>query len=150
MNSAFVSCLLKGDNNPPAGQVFFDSSDHIRFEKGRDVSGHNYNCNRRIKIESNISGKEGYTVTIFNLDGIHPLWGNNVQMSPKRMKIVNTHHNMVELRGYGYDENALRLGAPPEAASFAHYGLLLLFNNGEIIQARLNMFDRGICIEYLK
>ena len=26
--------------------------------------------------------KEGYTVTMYNLDGVHPLWKNNVQMAP--------------------------------------------------------------------
>ena len=41
------------------------------------------------RYQKNIQGEEGYTVTMYNLDGVHPLWKNNVQMAPKRMKIVN-------------------------------------------------------------
>ena len=119
MSNSFVRYLLEGNNYPSNGQVVFDSSDHIRFQNGQDISGHNYGCNRRLVIKKNIQGEEGYTVTMYNLDGVHPLWKNNVQMAPKRMKIVNVEGNIVELRGYGYDENALAIGAPLQAASAA-------------------------------
>lgn len=66
--------LLKGNNTPPKGRAVFDSSDHVRFQNGQDVSGHNFNCHRRFVIEKNIEGDEGYTVTLYNLDGVHPLW----------------------------------------------------------------------------
>ena len=75
----FLKSILAGCNNPPEGAVVFDSSDHIRFQNGQNVSGHNYGCNRRLVIEKNIQGDEGYTVTMYNLDGIHPLWKNNVR-----------------------------------------------------------------------
>ena len=117
MEKDFLTCIIKGDNNPPSGKIVFDSSDHVRFQNGQDVSGHNYNCHRRITIEKNIEGAEGYTVTMYNMDGMHPLWQNNIQMSPKRMKIVNKQENIIEFRGYGYDENALAIGASLEAAS---------------------------------
>lgn len=54
MDNKFIFYLLKGDNNPPQGAVVFDSSDHVRFQNGNDVSGHNYGCNRRLVIEKNI------------------------------------------------------------------------------------------------
>lgn len=54
---------------------------------------------------------------MFNLDGMHPLWQNNIQMSPKRMRITNVSDNIVQLRGYGYDSMG---------ASFADYGVVLL------------------------
>jgi hypothetical protein len=146
----FIDCIIKGDNNPPEGSVTFDSSDHIRFQNGVDVSGHNPNCHRRFVIEKNIEGEEGYTVTLYNLDGIHPLWQNNIQMAPKRMRIVSTNENIVELRGYGYDENALALGAPLEDASFASYGVALLIEDGAIKRLQLNMYDRDISIVYMK
>ena len=57
MEKDFLTCIIKGDNNPPSGKIVFDSSDHVRFQNGRDVSGHNYNCHRRITIEKNIEGK---------------------------------------------------------------------------------------------
>lgn len=145
-----LKSLLAGNNNPPEGTVVFDSSDHIRFQNGQNVSGHNYGCNRRLVIEKNIEGGEGYTVTMYNLDGVHTFWQNNIQMAPKRMKIVNVNGNMVELRGYGYDENALALGASLQAASFENYGIAVMIGDDTVVRAQLNMFDRNICIVYLK
>ena len=112
-----IDDIIAGNNNPSEGKVIFDSSDHIRFQNGIDVSGHNYGCNRRFEIEKNIEGGEGYTVTMYNLDGNHPLWQNNIQMAPKRMRIVSVNDNIVEMRGYGYDENALAMGVPLSDAS---------------------------------
>lgn len=150
MEQNFVHHLINGNNYPPTGRVSFDSSDHIRFQNGIDVSGHNYGCNRRLVIERNIGGGEGYTVTMYNLDGLHPLWKDNVQMAPKQMKIVNVDGNIVELRGYGSDENAIAMGAPIEATLFADYGVALLIENDKIVRAQLNMYDRNISIVYLK
>lgn len=136
-----IEDLLEGNNYPVKGSVSFDSSDHIRFQNGMDVSGHNYGCNRRFVIEKNIEGGEGYTVTMYNLDGLHPIWQNNIQMAPKRMKIVSVDANTVELRGYGVDI----LGS-----SFSDYGVVLLIDNKAISRIQLNMFDRNICIVYVK
>lgn len=150
MELDFLSSIIKGDNNPPNGKIVFDSSDHVRFQNGQDVSGHNYNCHRRITIEKNIEGDEGYTVTMYNMDGLHPLWQNNIQMSPKQMKIVNKQGCIIEFRGYGYDENALAIGASLEAASFANYGLVIMIEDNSIVRAQLNMYNRNISIVYLK
>lgn len=54
MINSFLTQLLQGDNNPLDGSVCFDSSDHVRFKNGQNVSGHNYGCNRRLVIEKNI------------------------------------------------------------------------------------------------
>ena len=137
----FLNSLLAGSNNPPEGSVVFDSSDHIRFQNGQNVSGHNYGCNRRLVIEKNIEGGEGYTITMYNLDGIHPIWQNNIQMAPKRMRVVSVNDDIVELRGYGFDQ----LGG-----NFADYGLSILFVNDAISRLQLNMYDRNVCILYLK
>lgn len=59
--SDFIKYLLEENNQPSDGQVVFDSSDHIRFQNGNDVTGHNYGCNRRLVIEKDIQGNEGYT-----------------------------------------------------------------------------------------
>lgn len=150
MSKFFTTYLLEGNNHPSNGQVVFDSSDHVRFQNGQNVSGHNYGCNRRFVIEKNIQSDEGYTVTIYNLDGIHPLWQDNVQMAPKRMRIVNVTDDLVELRGYGYDENALAIGASLQDASFENYGIIVMIENDKIVKAQLNMFDRNTSIVYLK
>lgn len=141
MPDKLISYLITGNNNPPEGQLYFDSTDHIRFQNGADISGHNYGCNRQIKIEKNISGNVGYTVTIYNLDSNHPVWGNNIQMAPKQMKIINISNEIITLRGYGHDN----LGA-----DFSDYGIDLLINNNTIERVQLNMFDRNISIIYLK
>ncbi len=141
MEKNFVDYLIEGDNYPPIGYVSFDSSDHIRFQNGKDVSGHNLGCNRRFIIEKNIEGGEGYTVTMYNLDCLHPTWQNNIQMAPKRMRIISVDGNIVELRGYGVD----MLGS-----SFSDYGIVLLIDNKAISRIQLNMFDRNICIVYVK
>lgn len=145
-----INDILRGNNQPQRGELIFDSNDHIRFQNGQDVSGHNYDCNRRIVITENKFGGEGYTVAIYNMDGLHPIWQNNIQMAPKRMRIINVDNDIVELRGYGYDEKALAIGAPMEAASFANYGVVLMIENSSIIRMQLNMFDRNISIVYLK
>ncbi|MBR4390256.1 MAG: hypothetical protein IKT00_13935 [Prevotella sp.] len=136
-----LESLLSGNNNPDVGEFRFDSTDHIRYQNGIDVSGHNYGCHRQIEIKNNINGGEGYTVTIFNLDGNHPLWGSNVQMAPKQMKIINVVDNIISLRGFGYD----MMGSP-----FSDYGIDIYFDNKEIEKIKLKMFDRNIELEYLK
>ena len=141
MEKDFIQYLIKGNNYPSIGSISFDSSDHIRFQNGKDVSGHNYGCNRRLVIEKNIEGGEGYTVTMYNLDGLHPIWQNNIQMASKRMRIISVGDNIVELRGFGVD----RLGS-----SFSDYGIVLLIENKMISRAQLNMYDRNVCIVYDK
>ena len=141
MTNEFFEALMNGNNNPPEGSLTFDSTDHVRFQNGVDVSGHNVGCNRRITIEKNINGGMGYTVTMYNLDGLHLLWQNNVQMAPKQMRIINVQDNVVQLRGYGFD----MMGD-----SFADYGISLLIENDVIYRVQLDMYDRNISIVYLK
>ena len=133
--------LLEGNNYHTEGNISFDSSDHISFQNGQNVSGHNYGCYRRLVVEKNIHGEEGYTVTMYNLDGIHPIWQNNVQMAPKRMRIINVDNNIVQLRGYGFDVMG---------GSFADYGIVLLIENEAISRVQLDMYDRNVSIVYLK
>lgn len=147
-NDDTISCshsicedLLNGNNFPKGKPVKFDSSDHIRYVNGIDVSGHNYGCNRQVEIQKNVEGREGYTVTIYNLDGIHPLWGNNVQMAPKQMKICSVSSDTISLRGFGYDV---------VGSAFSDYGIDVHFVNKEIERIVLKIFDRNIELEYLK
>lgn len=147
--SKLLQQILEGNNYPTAGTVSFTSSDHIRFQNGKAVSGHNYGALRKLVIEKNINDNEGYTVTIYNLNGPHPFWQDNIQMAPKRMHIINVYEGIVEFRGYGYDERALAMGAPLESASFEDYGIVLKIENDGIVRAQLNMYDRNISIVYL-
>lgn len=145
---AFVDDLVSGSNYPGAGSFEFKSSDHIRYQNGINVSGHNYNCHRTVKIEKNVSGNKGYTVTIFNDDGAHPFWGSNVQMSPKPMEVISKSLDEIVLRGYGYDERGLMMGVPRRDASFDCYGLTIRLSNGSVESCVLHMHDRGIDLAY--
>lgn len=137
----FVTDLIKGINSPRKGEFIFKSTDHIRYQNGQNVSGHNHGCNRTIKFEPNVNGGSGYTVTIFNDDAIHPLWGTNIQMAPKQMKPVKMTTNTVTLQGYGFDIMG---------ASFSNYAMTLCHDGREIFKCILHMLDRGVEIEYLK
>lgn len=141
MDKDFIEYIIEANNYPESGSISFTSSDHVRFQNGQDVSGHNYNCNRRFIIEKNIQGNEGYTVTLYNLDGIHPVWRNNIQMAPKQMHIVSQKDSIIEMRGYGQDQLC---------ASFGDYSIFILLNGKEIERIQLNMLDRNISIVYLK
>lgn len=145
---AFLQDLLSGSNYPASGSYEFKSSDHIRYQNGIDVSGHNYNCHRTVKIEKNASGNKGYTVTVFNDDGTHPLWGSNIQMSPKPMEVISKTSHEIALRGYGYDQQALMMGIGERNASFANYGLTIRLSNGMIHSCILHMYDRGVDLAY--
>jgi hypothetical protein len=84
--------------------VYFVSNSHQRYENGVPVRGLQTNCKRAVKIENNIDGGEGYSVTIYNLDSNHPLWDNNVQMGTKPMKVIQHSEDKIILRGFGYDK----------------------------------------------
>jgi hypothetical protein len=136
--------LLKENNQTKKSNVkldfVFKSSDHLRYENGRHVSGPHGGARRAVQVEPNISGGEGLTVTLYNLDGNHPDWQNNVQMAPKQMKAIEQTNDKIVLRGYGHDAMG---------ASFADYGLTIKLKNGELENCILHMHDRGVDIEYL-
>jgi hypothetical protein len=71
----------------------YHSSDHLRYEHGRHVSGPHGGAPRAVRVEANISGNEGYTVTMFNTDGEHAV----IQMAPKQMKLVSVDYEKIEL-----------------------------------------------------
>ncbi|MDR0680750.1 MAG: hypothetical protein LBG15_02695 [Dysgonamonadaceae bacterium] len=127
--------------------IYFISNSHQRYENGKPVRGLQVGCKRAIKIENNISGGEGYTVTILNLDGNHPMWGNNVQMSQKPMRVIQQTTDKIVLRGFGYDKRALAMGAG-EDALFVHYGLSIYLRYGKINKITLHMYDRNVDIDF--
>lgn len=115
----------------------FHSSDHLRYENGRHISGPHGGAPRAIKVEANISGNEGYTVTMFNTEGGQSV----VQMAPKQMKLTNSNSERIQLKGFGRDQMG---------ASFDDYGLTIFRNGDNIQKCILHMYDRGVDIEYLE
>ena len=150
--------LVSRNNNPSKGEWIFVSNAHQRYEGGEPVMELQKGHTRHIKIEKNISGGEGYSVTILNPNP-NPFTGS-ITMSTKPMKIVANKLTMasimgfmfgksdeflddeIELKGYGYD----RLSGSP----FSDYGLTICLENDKPNKVILHMHDRNIDIEYLK
>jgi hypothetical protein len=134
--------------------IYFVSNSHLRYENGVQVNDLQV-CRRAVKIEANINGckgynikgGEGYIVTVFNLDGNHPVWGDNVQVSPKPMKIITQSFDKVVLRGYKVEAMS-PFGWMD--VDLSDYGLSVFHNNGEVEKCILHMYDRKADIEYLK
>ena len=119
----------------------FLSNSHIRYQNGNQVGGDNFGAWRGIRVQDNISGSSNYTVTMYNIDGNHPVWGNNIQMAPKPMKIIENDSSKIKLRGYGHDQMG---------GSFSDYGITLHLKGKEVDKVSLHMFDRGVEILYSK
>jgi hypothetical protein len=133
--------------------IYFKSTEHQRYTNGCEVGGLQ-TCNRAVEIKPNVSGCEGYNipigkgyiVTIYNLDGVHPMWGNNVQMSPKPMVVVVQTDTKLELRGYPV------LAMTPFGwmeVDQSDYGITIYFDAGKVKKCVLHMFDRNTDIVYL-
>lgn len=150
----WVSNLIKTDEEPFLEKpnsilledINFESPDHLRFEDGVHVSGpHDGGAGRAVKIEPNIQGGAGYSVSVINLDGVHPLFGSNVQIAPKPMKVISENSEQTVLRGFGSDPRAM---GHPEG-EFSHYGVTIHHPKGKIQYITLHMHDRNVDIQYM-
>lgn len=117
----------------------FLSDDHTRIENGRPTSANNKGAWRGIRVKT--SDNVTFFVTMYNMNENHPVWGNNIQMSEKRMKIIEENNDKIILRGFGTD---------PMGASFADYGLTIHKSNNDVHKITLHMHDRRIDIMYIK
>ena len=102
----------------------FLSINHKRYEKKALVSVNK--VGRVIKVEKNIEGKEGYTVSIVMLDGVHPVMGDNYTMGHKQMKVESSDNYKTVLRGWGADPMAFG----SFAGLFSNYGITIFHNYG--------------------
>lgn len=143
---AFFKKLFSGDKKQSKTKINLDnfkflSSDHIRYENGVDNYGHQKGANRGIEIKKHDTVTDAYKVTIYNLDGNHPVWGTNIQMHPKRMKITEQNEKRIELKGFGNDQ----FGVP-----FSNYAITLHINGDEAERVVLHMIEKKVDIEYFK
>ena len=126
--------------------IYFKSSDHIKYKNGKQVAIPSGDTNIAIKIETHIDGIEGYSVTSYNLDDVPPIWGNNIDMCSKQMKIIDAQSNKTVLRGFGEDPSAM---GHPEGV-YSNFGATILHPSNEIEKIILHFYNHNIDIEYLK
>ncbi len=131
----------------------FRSTKHTRYENGA-LAKPTIECNRTICIDINTNGYQGYRlvpgdgyiVSIINEDGIHPIWGNNIQMSAKPMRIERKNGNQILLKGYSV------LAETPwglTRVDLSTYGLTIDTNEyGHIEKCILHLYDRNVEIVY--
>lgn len=132
--------FLKSDDNKLSIDLTdfkFLSDDHTRIENGRPTNADNKGAWRGIRVKT--SDNSTFYVTMYNMNENHPVWGDNIQMAEKKMKLVIDQNDKIVLRGFGTDAMG---------ASFSDYGLTLYKSSGAINKVILHMHDRNIDIEY--
>ena len=113
----------------------FKSYDHIRYQDGRVVSGPHGGANRVITVNPDKQNRDGFLVTIYNADGLHPLWRDNVQMGTKTMRIISKTESLVRMQGYGF--------------MMDDYAFDIYHHDGNILKCTLYLLERNVKIEYL-
>jgi len=130
------------DNKKPSIDLTdfkFLSDDHTRIENGRTTAANNKGAWRGIRVKT--SDNAIFFVTMYNMNENHPVWGDNIQMAEKQMKVIEENNDKTVLRGFGTDAMG---------ASFADYGLTLHKLSNGVIKVTLHMHDRNIDIVYEK
>ncbi len=126
--------------------IYFESSDNVKYKNGDPITKPNDISKIAIKVETNIEGIEGYLVTTYNLDDNTPIWGNNIEMSSKQMKVIESSGDKTILRGFGEDLSAMG----DEEGKYSNYGISITHPKNEIEKINLHFHHHNIDIEYLK
>lgn len=119
----------------------FISDNHTRYENEQAVEADNRGSMRSIRVQKSISDGMGYTVTMYNIEKSNSLSKDNIQMSPKQMKIIHNSNAGIELRGFGNDIFG---------NSFSDYGIVIHLMNKLPTKITLKLYDRRIYIIYKK
>ena len=125
----------------------FKSNCHQRYENNQPVKGLQ-ECIRTITVEKNTDGckgyklepGKGYIVNMFNDDL------NKTNMSDKPMVVFRRTDTTIELRGFPIDAQT-PFGW--QEIDLSDYGLVVYYENGEVVKCRLEMYDRNTFIEYM-
>jgi tetratricopeptide (TPR) repeat protein len=134
--------FFKSDSKNPSINLTdfkFLSDDHTRVQNGQPINANNKGAWRGIRVKT--PDNNIFYVTMYNMNENHPVWGDNIQMAEKKMKLVEQTNDKIILRGFGTD---------PMGASYADYGLTLHKSNGNVNKITLHMHDRNITITYEK
>ena len=118
--------------------IAFVSNQHVRTTGGIETGRTDESCYRGVKVDNNGDGT--YTVGIYLQEGVHPVWGDNMTMAPKRMRIVSQDNDKVVLRGLD--------GITP-FDDFSDYGITVHLKSNVVWKIVLHMHDRDTDIAYL-
>jgi len=124
----------------------FDVSD-IYFRSSKNIQHENKTSKEHkekiaIKIEPNIEGKKGFTLTTFRLNGFIGWWGNKVELAPKHMQVVELNPEKSLLKGYEDISWAEK--------KHSNYSVSIYHPNNKIEKIILHIHHKKIEIEYLK
>ncbi len=126
--------------------VYFKSSNHNRYNEDVRTEGDNRGCMRAIEVKADPENDNSYIVTLYNLSEVHPQWGDNIQVAPKRMRVVASSAEEITLRGYGQDP--MLTGRPPQIQE--NYGIKLHMKRGSIDHVSYYLYDRNVRIDFLQ
>ena len=132
--------------NFDVADIYFESSDNIEYKNGNPTAKTSEVSKIAIKVETNNEGIEGYLVTTYNLDDNTPIWGSNIEMSSKQMKVIESSDDKTILRGFGEDLSALG----DEEGNYSNYGISIIHPKNEIERINLHFHHQNIDIEYIK
>lgn len=121
--------------------LYYESRDHRRYNSGEWDGSDNKGCGRAIEVKTHPEFSNSYLVTVYNLDGVHPVWGTNVQIAGKRMRVTESDNTHITLRGHGLD---------PMGFPFSDYGITIHLKNREVDYISLYYHDRDVRLDYLK
>jgi hypothetical protein len=121
--------------------LYFESREHKRYNGGQWNGGDDGCCGRAIEVKTHPEFSNSFLVTVYNLDGVHPVWGTNVQIAGKRMRVIESSNSHITLRGHGLDSR----GFP-----FSNFGITIHFKDGGVDYISLYYHDRDVRLDYLK
>lgn len=127
--------------------INFRSTKHKRYNQGQ-WNGLIHDANRLITIRPDKEYNDSYIVTIYQPGNIHPVFHDDLNMSPKRMEVILSLPNegLIVLQGYGSDP--LLSSRPPQIQK--HYAVILEFEKSDLNKISLLMLDRQALIVYYK
>jgi hypothetical protein len=123
------------------GGNYFLSDNHDRYENNILNQADNKGACRGFRFFPEGDFDDIFEVSIHVLNRTFSNWGEQIQMSPKLMKIVTETPESILLRGIGND---------PMGFSFSDYAVQLNYKNDEINDVTLILIDRNVKIHYHK
>lgn len=128
-----VNAILK-----PNCDIKFVSNKQARRQNGHLTAETDENTYRGVRIEGLKGGT--FRVSIYMMEGKHPLWGDNMTMAPKIMRIKGESEEEPELIG---------VAGTSMFDDFSDYGITIRSSSDQVDEIVLHLHDRDTDIAYL-